>query len=161
MHYRRFGHTGLFVSELCFGAMTFGGRGFWTAIGQLGATEAQALIGTSLDAGVNLIDTADVYSEGESERLVGQALGAVTRPRHEVLVATKCRGKMGTGPNDMGLTRHHILHSIDESLKRLKLDFVDLYQIHGLDPETPLEETAPALDEVVKSGKARYVGFCN
>jgi aryl-alcohol dehydrogenase-like predicted oxidoreductase len=161
MHYRRFGHTGLFVSELCFGAMTFGGRGFWTAIGQLSAAEAQTLIGTALDGGVNLIDTADVYSEGESERLVGQALAALNRPRHEILVATKCRGKMGPGPNDMGLTRHHILHSIDESLKRLKLDFVDLYQIHGLDPETPMEETVKAMDEVVKSGKARYAGFCN
>lgn len=161
MHYRRFGRTGLFVSELCFGAMTFGGRGFWTAIGQLGASEAQTLLGTALDAGVNLIDTADVYSEGESERLVGEALAALKRPRHEILVATKCRGKVGPGPNDMGLSRGHILRSIDGSLKRLKLDFVDLYQIHGFDPETPLEETVRALDDVVKSGKARYVGFCN
>ncbi len=161
MHYRRFGRTGLFVSELCFGAMTFGGRGFWTAIGKLDASEAQALIGASLDAGINLIDTADVYSEGESERLVGEALAALNRPRHEILVATKCRGKVGNTPNDMGLSRGHILRSIDGSLKRLKLDFVDLYQIHGFDPETPLEETMRALDDVVKSGKARYVGFCN
>jgi aryl-alcohol dehydrogenase-like predicted oxidoreductase len=161
MHYRRFGRTGLFVSELCFGAMTFGGRGFWTAIGKLGASEAQTLIGTALDAGVNLIDTADVYSEGESENLVGGALAALNRPRHEILVATKCRGKVGNGPNDMGLSRGHILRSIDGSLKRLKLDFVDLYQIHGFDPETPLEETMRALHDVVKSGKVRYIGFCN
>jgi aryl-alcohol dehydrogenase-like predicted oxidoreductase len=150
MHYRRFGRTGLFVSELCFGAMTFGGRGTWTAIGQLGAAEAQTLI-----------DTADVYSEGESERLVGVALAALKRPRHELLIATKCRGKSGPGPNDVGLSRNHILDSINGSLHRLKLDHVDLYQIHGFDPETPLEETVRALDDVVKSGKARYVGFCN
>ncbi|HUO57748.1 MAG TPA: aldo/keto reductase [bacterium] len=161
MHYRRFGHTGLFVSELSLGSMTFGGRGFWTSIGQLGAAEAQTFIGTALDAGVNLIDTADVYSEGESERLVGEALAALKRPRHEILVATKCRGKSGPGLNDVGLSRSHILDSINGSLHRLKLDHVDLYQIHGFDAETPLEETVRALDDVVRSGKARYVGFCN
>ena len=161
MHYRRFGHTGLFVSELCLGTMTFGGRGSWTSIGQLSAAEAQTLIGTALDAGVNLIDTADVYSEGESERLTGEALAALKRPRHEILVATKCRGKSGPGINDVGLSRNHILDSINGSLHRLKLDHVDLYQIHGFDSETPLEDTVRALDDVVKAGKARYVGFCN
>lgn len=161
MHYRRLGPTGLFVSELCLGTMTFGGRGFWTSIGQLGPSEAQALVGTALDAGVNLIDTADVYSEGESERLLGGALAALNRPRHEILIATKCRGRSGPGINDVGLSRNHILDSINGSLKRLKLEHVDLYQIHGFDPETPLEETIRALDEVVRSGKTRYVGFCN
>jgi aryl-alcohol dehydrogenase-like predicted oxidoreductase len=110
---------------------------------------------------VNFIDTADVYSEGESEKHVGAALAALGRPRDHVIVATKVRSRTGPGPNDIGLSRKHILASIDASLKRLKLDFVDLYQIHGTDLDTPLEETMRALDDVVRSGKARYVGFSN
>jgi aryl-alcohol dehydrogenase-like predicted oxidoreductase len=161
MRYRPFAKTGLYVSEICLGAMTFGGKGFWQAIGQLGATEAESIVGASLDAGVNFIDTADVYSEGQSEELVGGALSALKRPRDQVIVATKVRGRVGPGINQVGLSRGHILSSIDKSLRRLKLDYVDLYQIHGLDPHTPIEETVRALDDVVRAGKARYVGYCN
>jgi aryl-alcohol dehydrogenase-like predicted oxidoreductase len=161
MRYNLLGNTGLYVSELCLGAMTFGGKGFWQAIGQLGDKEVQSLVGTSLDAGVNFIDTADVYSEGESESLVGGALKALDRPREQVVVATKVRGRVGPGVNQVGLSRGHILASIEHSLRRLRLDHVDLYQIHGFDPATPIEETVRALDDVVRSGKARYVGFSN
>ncbi len=161
MRYQPFGKTGLFVSELCLGAMTFGGTGIFKAIGQVGAAEAESLIGTSFDAGINFIDTADVYSDGESERLVGAALKALARPREQIVVATKVRGRVGPGVNQVGLSRAHILASIDGSLKRLGLDHVDLYQIHGFDPATPVEETLRALDDVVRIGKARYVGFSN
>jgi aryl-alcohol dehydrogenase-like predicted oxidoreductase len=161
MRYNLLGKTGLFVSELCLGAMTFGGKGFWQVIGSLGNREVEALVGASLEAGVNFIDTADVYSEGESETLVGQALKALGRPREQVVVATKVRGRVGPGVNQVGLSRAHVLASIDGSLERLGLDHVDLYQIHGFDPVTPIEETVRALDAVVRSGKARYVGFSN
>jgi len=161
MKYRPLGKTGLYVSELCLGTMTFGGKGFWEVIGALGSSEVEGLIGASLDAGVNFIDTADVYSEGQSEQLVGAALANLKRPRDQIVVATKVRGRMGPGPNQTGLTRGHILSAIDQSLQRLQLDYVDLYQIHGVDKETPLEETVRALDDVVRSGKVRYVGFCN
>jgi len=161
MQYKPFGQTGLYVSELCLGAMTFGGSGIYQAIGSLGAKESEALIGTALDAGVNLVDTADVYSDGESERLVGAALKSLARPREQIVVATKVRGRVGSGVNEVGLSRAHILASIDGSLRRLGLDHVDLYQIHGFDPATPIEETVRALDDVVRSGKARYVGFSN
>jgi aryl-alcohol dehydrogenase-like predicted oxidoreductase len=162
MRYNPLGKTGLFVSELCLGAMTFGGRGgMWQTIGQLGEKESLALVATALDAGVNFIDTADVYSEGESEKLVGAALKSLGRPREQVVVATKVRGRMGPGVNQVGLSRAHILASIDGSLRRLGLDYVDLYQIHGFDPATPIEETVRALDDVTRSGKARYVGFSN
>jgi aryl-alcohol dehydrogenase-like predicted oxidoreductase len=161
MRYNPLGQTGLYVSELCLGAMTFGGSGVYKVIGELGSKEAEALIGTALDAGVNLIDTADVYSDGESERLVGAALKALGRPREQIVVATKVRGRVGPGVNQVGLSRSHILASIDASLARLGVDHVDLYQIHGFDPATPIEETVRALDDVVRSGKARYVGFSN
>ncbi len=162
MRYNLLGNTGLYVSELCLGAMTFGGgSGMWQAIGQLQQKESQALVLAALDAGVNFIDTADVYSEGESERLVGQALKAINRPREQVVVATKVRGRVGPGVNQVGLSRGHILSSIDGSLRRLGLDYVDLYQIHGFDPVTPIEETVRALDDVVRSGKVRYLGFSN
>ena len=161
MRYRLFGKTGLYVSELCLGTMTFGGKGFWEAIGRLTASVAETLIGTALDGGVNFIDTADVYSEGESEKHVGMALASLGRPRDQVIVATKVRGRTGPGPNDIGLSRGHIMASIEASLRRLNLDYVDLYQIHGSDLDTPIEETVRALDDVVRSGKARYVGFSN
>jgi aryl-alcohol dehydrogenase-like predicted oxidoreductase len=161
MRYRLFGKTGLYVSELCLGTMTFGGKGFWTAIGKLSAAEAEAMVGASLDAGVNFIDTADGYSEGESERLLGAALASLNRPRDQIVVATKVHLRMGPGVNQMGLSRGHIFAAIDASLARLKLDFVDLYQIHAVDLETPIEETVWALDDIVRSGKVRYVGFCN
>jgi aryl-alcohol dehydrogenase-like predicted oxidoreductase len=161
MRYNPFGKTGLLVSELCLGTMTFGGKGFWEVVGKLGAKEVETIVGTALDAGVNFIDTANVYSEGESESLTGAALAALARPRDQVVVATKVRGRMGPGPNQVGLSRAHVLASIDASLARMKLDHVDLYQIHGFDPVTPIEETVRALDDVVRSGKARYVGFSN
>ncbi len=133
MRYNLLGKTGIYVSELCLGTMTFGGKGFWGVVGKLGATEAETIVGTALDAGVNFIDTANVYSEGESERLLGAALKSLGRPRDQVVVATKVRGRMGPGPNQVGLSRAHIMTSIDESLARLGLDHVDLYQIHGVD----------------------------
>jgi aryl-alcohol dehydrogenase-like predicted oxidoreductase len=161
MRYHLLGHTGLYVSELCLGTMTFGGTGIWQAIGQLGAKESEELIGIALDRGVNFIDTADVYSDGDSESLVGAALKSLARPREQVVVATKVRGRIGPGVNQVGLSRSRILAGIDASLRRLGLDHVDLYQIHGYDPVAPIEETVRALDEVVRSGKARYVGFSN
>ena len=161
MRYQLLGQTGLFVSEMCLGTMTFGGGGMWTAIGKLGSQEAEELVGTALDGGINFIDTANVYSDGESERLLGAALKALARPREQVVVATKVRGRVGPGVNQVGLSRAHILASIDASLQRLGLDHVDLYQIHGFDPVTPIEEIVRALDDVVRSGKARYVGFSN
>ena len=161
MRYRPFSNTGLLVSEICLGTMTFGGKGFWQVVGTLGNKEAETLMGTAFDAGVNFLDTADVYSEGISEELVGAALANLKRPREQLVIATKCRGRMGPGVNQVGLSRSHILASIDASLMRLKLDHVDLYQIHGADPTTPIEETVRALDDVVRAGKVRYVGYCN
>ncbi len=161
MRYKLLGKTGLYVSELCLGTMTFGGKGFWEAIGKLGSKDVDTLVGTALDHGVNFIDTADVYSEGESERLLGASLAALGRPRDQIVVATKVRGRLGKGVNQVGLSRGHILSSVDQSLQRLGLDYIDLYQIHGYDPVTPIEETVRALDDVVRSGKVRYVGFCN
>jgi len=161
MRYRSFGKTGMLVSELTLGTMTFGGKGYWEAIGKLSAAEAETLIGTALDAGINLIDTADVYSEGESEKHVGAALSSLAKPRDQVLVATKVRSRTGLGLNQVGLSRSHILSSVDESLRRLKLDYIDLYQIHGYDRITPIEETMQALNDVVRSGKVRSIGYCN
>lgn len=161
MRYRRLGHTGVYVSELCLGTMTFGGKGFWEAIGKLTAAESEALVGTALDAGVNFIDTADAYSEGESEKFLGAALAALERPREELIVATKVRLRTGPGPNQVGLSRAHIFAAAEASLRRLRLDHLDLYQIHGVDGETPIEETVVALNDLVRAGKVRYVGFCN
>lgn len=161
MKYRLLGRTGLYVSELCLGTMTFGGKGFWEVVGKLGAQEAEGIIGAALDAGINFIDTANVYAEGESEKLTGAALKSLGRPREDIIVATKVRGRMGPGINQVGLSRGHILTSVDQSLQRLGLDYIDLYQIHGVDKDTPIEETVRALDDVVRSGKVRYVGYCN
>jgi aryl-alcohol dehydrogenase-like predicted oxidoreductase len=161
MRYNPLGRTGLFVSELCLGTMTFGGRGIYRPIGQVSEKEAERLVGAALDGGVNFIDTADVYSDGESERQLGAALKSLARPREQVVVATKVRGRVGPGVNEVGLSRAHIMSAIDASLRRLGLDHVDLYQIHGLDPVTPIEETIRALDDVVRAGKARAVGWSN
>ena len=158
MRYRLFGRTGLYVSELCFGAMTFGGKGFWEVVGKTAQEEADRLVGLALEGGINFFDTADVYSEGESEKILGKALG--TR-RRDVVLATKVRGRVGPGPNQLGLSRRHILESIEGSLRRLGTDWVDLYQIHGFDAVTPLDETLRALDDVVRAGKVRYVGCSN
>ncbi len=162
MRYRPLGRTGQFVSEICLGTMTFhGGASFWQAIGKLDQSSSTALVGRALEAGVNFIDTANVYSEGQSEIQLGQALRDLGVKREDVIVATKVRGRMGPGPNAVGLTRGHILDQIAASLKRLNLDYVDLYQIHGFDPLTPIEETLRALDHCVERGLVRTIGCSN
>ena len=162
MRYRPLGRTGQYVSEICLGTMTFsGGSGFWQAIGTLDQAASTALVGRSLEAGVNFIDTANVYSEGRSEMQLGQALRDLGAKREDVIVATKVRGRMGQGPNSVGLSRGHILDQIAASLKRLGLDYVDLYQIHGFDPVTPMEETLRALDNCVERGLVRTIGCSN
>jgi len=161
MKYNLLGNTGLKVSELCLGTMTFGGQGMWTAIGALPQNEANELVKQSVDAGINFIDTANVYSEGLSEMMTGQAIRDLGLKRDDLVIATKVRGTMGTGINNSGLTRKHILQQANESLTRLNMDYIDLYQIHGFDPLTPIEETLEALDSLVKSGKVRYIGCSN
>ena len=161
MRYRLLGRTGLYVSEICLGTMTYGGKGRWEVVGRLGVAEAQAQIKAAFDAGVNFIDTADVYSEGESEKIVGEALSKLGLPREDLVIATKVRVRMGPQPNRVGLTRVHIMNEIHASLRRLALDHVDLYQIHGVDPVTPLDETLRALEDLVRSGKVRYLGVSN
>lgn len=163
MRYQKLGNTGLFVSELCLGTMTFGGEGgMWGKIGQLRQAEAEQLVGSALDAGINFIDTADVYSEGRSEMLTGQALKNLKIPRENVVVATKVFGETGTaGVNSRGSSRYHIMGSVKESLRRLQLDHIDLYQLHGFDPATPIEETLYALDNLVQQGHVRYIGVSN
>ncbi len=156
------GRTGLFVSELCLGTMTFGGgTGIWSKIGDLQQSDAERLIGQALDAGINFIDTADVYSGGLAEQITGQALRNLKVPRDRVIVATKVFGETGAGPNSRGASRSHILDGVHASLKRLQLDHIDLYQIHGFDPATPIEETVRALDHLVRQGLVRYVGVSN
>ena len=161
MKYNLFGNTGLVVSELCFGTMTFGGEGYWKQIGALQQDDATALIKGATDAGINFIDTANVYSYGESEKLLGNALIGLGIKRHEVVIATKVRGRMGEGHNNTGLSRYHIFQSIDESLSRLQMDHVDILYVHGVDPLTPIEQTMHALNDVVASGKVRYIACCN
>ncbi|MQY67546.1 MAG: aldo/keto reductase, partial [Dehalococcoidia bacterium] len=158
MKMRFLGKTGIKVSELCFGTMTFGGRSFFKYVGQLGQKEANTLVDMSLEAGINFFDTADVYSQGLSEEMLGKALG---KRRKGIILATKVRGKMGPGPNDVGLSRHHIIEACNASLKRLGTDYIDLYQVHNFDPDTPQEETMRALDDLVRQGKVRYIGCSN
>lgn len=161
MKFNLLGNTGLYVSELCLGTMTFGGRGWWTAIGTLPQDQVNSLVKQSIDGGINFIDTANIYSEGLSEQMTGQAVRDLGLKRDDLVIATKVRGKMGEGPNEVGLSKKHILQQADESLNRLKMDYIDLYQIHGFDKLTPLEETLEALDMLVKSGKVRYIGCSN
>jgi aryl-alcohol dehydrogenase-like predicted oxidoreductase len=163
MRYRKFGRTGLFVSELCLGTMTFGGEGgIYGQIGNLNQTEADRLIVRSVDAGINFIDTADVYSDGRSEIITGQALKNLKVPRDQVVIATKVFEEGGTkGVNSHGLSRYHIMEGVQASLKRLQLDHLDLYQIHGFDPATPIEEAVRALDNLVQRGYVRYIGVSN
>lgn len=163
MRYNQFGNTGLIVSELCLGAMTFGNRsgGRFDHIHGLDQDASTALVKQALDAGINMIDTANVYTTGQSEAFVGGALKALGVKRSDVIVATKAMGSMGEGPNDSGTGRKHLLDQIDASLARLGLDYVDLYQIHGWDPVTPMEEALEALNDIVRSGRARYVGVSN
>jgi aryl-alcohol dehydrogenase-like predicted oxidoreductase len=164
MKYNQLGRTGLFVSEICLGAMTFGGNadaGMWKAIGGLGQDEVDGIIGRALAAGVNFIDTADVYSFGHSERLVGQAIKNLGVARKDVVIATKVHGQMGPGPNDRGASRGHIMDSVQGSLERLQTDHIDLYQIHGTDTVTSIDETLRALDDLTRQGLVRYIGVSN
>lgn len=158
MEYRTLGASGLRVSVLTMGTMTFGGRGAFQKVGSTDVDEARLQVDMCLDAGVNLIDTADVYSGGLSEEIVGQA---VKGRRDDVLLATKVRMAMGEGPNSAGLSRHHVISGCEDSLRRLGTDHIDLYQVHEWDGQTPLEETLAALDHLVQSGKVRYVGASN
>ena len=158
MEYRQLGRSGLRVSTIALGTMGFGGKGWAAAVGNIDVQGARRQIDLARDAGVNLIDTADVYSDGLAEEIVGQALGG---HRQDMLLATKVRMPMGDGPNDAGLSRHHIIRGVEASLRRLGTDYVDLYQVHEWDGHTPLEETLAALDSLVQSGKVRYVGASN
>jgi aryl-alcohol dehydrogenase-like predicted oxidoreductase len=158
MEYRQLGRSGLRVSTITLGTMGFGGTGWATPVGQIDVDGARKQIGLARDAGVNLFDTADVYSSGLSEEILGKALGS---DRDEVLIATKARLPMGDGPNDAGASRHHIIRSAEASLRRLGTDYIDLYQVHEWDGHTPLEETLRALDDLVRWGKVRYVGCSN
>lgn len=159
MKYRLLGRTGLYVSELCLGTMTFGGKGFWEVIGTQGQQTVDRLVSRAVEGGINFIDTADVYSFGESETLLGRALKH--HAREHLVIATKVRGRMSEDPNNIGLTRHHIMSSVEQSLRRLDTDYIDLYQIHGYDAVVPMDETLRALDDLVRQGKVRYIGASN
>ncbi|MFA6116190.1 MAG: aldo/keto reductase [Sphingomonas sp.] len=161
MRYNPLGRTGLFVSELCLGTMTFGGEGFFAYMGQVKQDEADALLKASVDAGVNFIDTANVYSQGLSEQITGQAIKNLGLRREDVILATKVMGPMGDGLNSRGTSRGHIMDQVKASLTRLGTDHIDLYQIHGFDAATPIEETVRALDDLVRQGHVRYVGVSN
>ena len=161
MRYNRLGGTGLKVSEICLGTMTFGGKGFWTAMGGLDQGAADRIVAEAIEGGVNFIDTADVYSEGLSEEMTGRAIAGLGGKRSDVVLATKVFGTVGPGPNERGASRARILDGVKASLKRLGTDYVDLYQIHGLDKATPVEETIRALDDLVRQGHVRYVGVSN
>jgi aryl-alcohol dehydrogenase-like predicted oxidoreductase len=158
MEYRQLGSSGLRVSALTLGTMGWGGTGWATPVGQIDVDGAREQLAIARDAGVNLVDTADVYSAGLSEEILGEAIGG---DRDEILIATKVRMPMGDGPNDAGLSRHHVIRSAENSLRRLRTDWIDLYQVHQWDGQTPLEETLTALDDLVRSGKVRYVGVSN
>lgn len=162
MKYRLLGRTGLYVSELCLGTMTFGDQGFWRVMGGLGQSAVDTLVKQAFDAGVNFIDTANVYSLGASESLTGAAIKNLGLPRDELVIATKAFGPMSeTQANGRGQSRYHLMNALDASLKRLQLDHIDLYQLHGYDPVTPLEEVLFTLNDMVRSGKVRHIGLCN
>ncbi len=160
MQYKQLGPTGLYVSRLCLGAMTFGTSDVapWSSVGVLDQKGAGKLVDRALDAGVNFFDTADVYSIGESETILGKALA---KHRDDVVIATKANGSMGDGPNARGQSRPHLMRAVDASLRRLGTDYIDLYQMHSFDPVTPLEEVLQTLDDIVRSGKVRYIGCSN
>ncbi|MGN7749799.1 aldo/keto reductase [Sinorhizobium sp. 22678] len=159
MEYRRLGRSGLKISTITMGTMTIGGGGKFSQVGDVGVADARRYVDLCLDAGVNLIDTADIYSTGTCEEIIGEVLGG--KRKDGVLIATKARFSMGPGPNDGGLSRHHLVHACEASLKRLKTDVIDLYQVHEWDGQTPLEETMEALDTLVRQGKVRYIGCSN
>jgi aryl-alcohol dehydrogenase-like predicted oxidoreductase len=162
MKYNTLGHTGLLVSELCLGTMTFStADGMWKHIAGVDQKLADELVKKSVDAGINFIDTADVYSNGESEKVLAQALADLGIPRKDLLIATKAYGRTGPGRNDIGASRKHIMDAVDASLERLRTDYIDLYQIHASDSITPIEETLRALNTLVEQGKVRYIGCSN
>ena len=162
MQFKTLGDTGLLVSRLCFGCMTFhGGSGIWNHIGKVDQPTAEALVRRSIEAGINFFDTADIYSDGESEAMLGRAFKHLNVPRKDVVIATKVFGRTGLGRNDIGASRAHVLTAVEDSLRRLGTDYIDLYQIHGNDSITPLEETLRALETLVQNGKVRYVGASN
>lgn len=163
MRYNRFGRTGLFVSELCLGTMTFGGAegSMWGDIGRLQLDDAKTIVKAAVDSGINFIDTANVYGNGASEEILGQAIQSLGLNRDDLVIATKVFGPMGEGPNARGNSRGHIMDQVKASLKRLGTDHIDLYQIHGWDAVTPIEETVRALDDLVRQGHVRYVGVSN
>ena len=154
MKYNTLGHTGLLVSEICLGTMTFAsGEGMWKPIAGVGQDLADQILKGSLDAGVNFVDTADVYTNGESEKTLAQAIRNLGIARKDIVIATKVFGRTGQGRNDVGASRGHIMDAVEASLKRLQTDYIDLYQIHGSDSVTPLEETLRALDTLVSREK--------
>jgi aryl-alcohol dehydrogenase-like predicted oxidoreductase len=162
MRYRLLGQTGLYVSELCLGTMTYGGnKGIWESIGNLQQDAVNEQVKFAVDAGINFIDTANVYATGKSETLLGQSLKALGLARDQLIVATKATGTMDDSPNGRGQSRHHLFNQVDASLERLQLDYIDLYQLHGFDPLTPFEESLSALNDLVRSGRVRYIGLCN
>ena len=158
MRMRFLGKSGIKVSELCLGTMTFGSHARNKQMGELDQKEADSIVGMALDGGINFFDTADIYSNGQSEEILGKALG---KRRKDIILATKVRMRLSAKPNDVGLSRHHILEGCDNSLKRLGTDYIDLYQVHGFDFRTPLEETLQTLDNLVRQGKVRYIGCSN
>ncbi len=161
MKYNILSNTGLLVSEICFGTMTFGSGGMWAAIGGVEQAGANDMMKQVVDAGINFIDTANVYSFGQSEKMLGQSIKDLGLNRNDLVIATKVRGKMGEGKNNVGLSRYHIFQSIDESLQRLQLDHIDILYVHGVDPLTPIEEIVRSLNDIVLTGKVRYVAVCN
>jgi len=161
MKYNFLGGTGLLVSELCFGTMTFGGNGIWENIGKIKQDGVNELIKNVVDAGINFIDTANVYSYGQSEQLLGQSIIDLGLNRDELVIATKVRGRMSENVNNIGLSRYHIFQSVNASLKRLQLDHIDILYVHGVDQKTPIEETMRALNDIVLTGKVRYIAVCN
>ncbi len=162
MKYKTLGNTGLLVSQLCLGTMTFsGGNGVYKLIGSVNQAGADELVKASIDAGINFFDTADVYSDGESEETLGQSFRNLGIARKDFVLATKAYSRMGQGRNDVGASRGHIMDAIDASLRRLQTDHIDLYQIHATDTLTPTEETLRALDDLVRQGKVRYIGVSN
>ena len=162
MEYSTLGNTGLLVSKLCFGTMTFGdGRGIFKALSGVGQAGADELVKAAIDGGINFFDTADNYTEGESEKILGQSLKNLDIARQQVVIATKVYSRVGPGRNDVGASRGHIMDAVEASLRRLQTDHIDLYQIHGNDSVTPLDETLRALDTLVQQGKVRYIGCSN
>lgn len=161
MKYNELGKTGVLVSELCLGTMTFGGKGYWQAVGKVPQDDVNELVKTSFDHGINFIDTANAYSEGLSEVMLGVAMQKLGLKRQELVIATKVRLRMGPGANQVGLSRLHIIDSVNDSLQRLDVSHIDLLYIHGVDPLTPLEETMRGLEYVVRAGKVRYIGVSN